>query len=44
MKNIHEKLRQTEERDRLMAKLAKIIEFQGVDVDSNTNADLITQE
>lgn len=38
MKNLHKKLRQTQKkRDRLKAKLAKVIECQAVDVDSNTN-------
>lgn len=46
MKHLHKKLRQTEnERDRLKAKLARVIESQGVVVDSESNADLhnITQ-
>ena len=41
MRNLHEKLRQTQkEGDRFKAKLAKVIECQGIDIDSNTNADL----
>ena len=46
MRNLHKKLRQTQkERDRIKAKPAKVIECQGIDVDSDTNADLhsITQ-
>ena len=46
MKNLHKKLRQTEkERDRLKTKLARVIESQGVVVDSESYADLhnITQ-
>lgn len=41
MRNLHEKLCQTQkERDKLRAKLAKLITTQGVEIDSNTNADL----
>ncbi len=46
MRNLHEKLRQTQkQRDRLKAKLAMVVERQGVEVDSGTNDDLcsITQ-
>ena len=43
MKKLHEKLRTTQkERDRLKAKLAKVVECEGVNVDSTTNADLHT--
>lgn len=40
MKKLHEKLQK--ERDRLKAKLAKVVECEGVNVDSTTNADLHT--
>ncbi len=41
MRNLHEKLRQTQkQRDRLKAKLAEVVERQGVEVDSDTNDDL----
>ena len=43
MKKLHEKLRTTQkERDRLKAKLAKVVKCEGVNVDSTTNADLHT--
>ena len=40
-RNLHEKLRQTQkEKDKLKAKLAKLISVQGVEINSSTNADL----
>ena len=43
MKKLHEKIRTTQkERDRLKAKLAKVVKCEGVNVDSTTNADIHT--